>query len=390
MAEKTLKEVLKSITKEFGEGTIQIGVPAIEDAGVISLGSPSFDFCLYGGLPKYRMIEFSGAEGSGKTTAACLAAASYQREELKQNPDSPRYVLYLDNEGTLDKVWAKKMGYDVDDEKVPTIHYTPPAQSAETIFDRVIELIKTGEVGLVIIDSIATLIPMQLENESMEKQQMGGIAKALTRFSNAIIGLLRKYRVTLIAINQVRENISGYGEQLITPGGRAWKHNCSVRLRFKKGDFLDANGDSIPRSAESPAGQIIEVKVDKTKVSKWDRKLGRMHLSYTQGVDIMQDTIDTAIHLGLIDNSVQGSYKLIDVETGEPMLDSEGSPVKIRGKNNIKPYFEEHLDVYRKLYDKVYEKLSQKDDPFIKSFEEMLNVNVADKFGIDFANSEEL
>lgn len=390
MAAKSLQEILKSITKEFGEGTIQIGVPAIEDAGVISLGSPSFDFCLYGGLPKYRMIEFSGAEGSGKTTAAFLAAASYQREEKKQNPDNPRAVVYVDNEGTLDKVWAKKMGFDVDDEIVPTAYFTPEGQSAEKIFDRLIDLIESGEVGLIIIDSLATLIPMQLEDESMEKQQMGGIAKSLTRFSNAIIGLLRKYKVTLIAINQVRENISGYGDPLITNGGRAWKHNCSVRLMFKKGDFFDAEGNVLPKKAESPAGQIMEVSVLKTKVSKWDRKLGRMHLSYTQGVDIMQDTIETAVHLGLIDNSVQGSYKLIDVKTGEPLLDSDGNPVKIRGKNNIKPYFEEHLDVYRKLYDKVYEKLSQKDDPFIKSFEEMLNVNVADKFGIDFSNSEEL
>lgn len=391
MAE-SLQDVLKDIAKKYGENVIKTGVEGLEVDGVLSLGSPSFDYCLYGGLPEGRIVEFSGAEGSGKTTSAFLAAASYQREELKRNPDNPRDILLLDNEGTADPIWAKKLGYNMDkDAPVKTRIIRPEGQSAEEIFDIALRVLKTGEIGLLIFDSIATLVPMQIADESMEKQQMGGVAKALTRFANTAIGLLRKYKATLIAINQVRENISGYGDPLMTPGGRAWKHACSARIMFKRGDFFDAEGNVLNKKAESPAGHIIEAYVLKTKVSKWDRKLGYMHLSYTQGVDIMQDTIDTAIHLGLIDNSVQGTFKLIDLETGEPLLDSEGDPVKIRGKKNIKSYFEENMDVYRSLYDKVYDKIRQKDDPFIKSFEELLNIDLSEKLGVDLeTNSEEL
>ena len=80
---------------------------------------------------------------------------------------------------------------------------------------------------------------------------MGGIAKALTRFANTAIGLLRKYKATLIAINQVRENMTGYGDPLTTPGGRAWKHACSMRLMFKRGDFFDEEGNILTKKAES-------------------------------------------------------------------------------------------------------------------------------------------
>ena len=133
---------------------------------------------------------------------------------------------------------------------------------------------------------------------------MGGIAKALTRFANTAIGLLRKYKATLIAINQVRENIGGYGDPLTTPGGRAWKHACSMRLMFKRGDFFDDEGNTLTKAAESPAGHIIQVCVLKTKVCKWDRKLGYMHLDYDRGVDVLQDTLDVALHFNFIDNSV--------------------------------------------------------------------------------------
>lgn len=372
-----LKDVLKQIQKDYGERVVKVGVEDLGVDGILSLGSPSFDFCVYGGIPEGRIVEFSGAEGSGKTTSAFLAAASYQREELKRNPDNPRAIILLDNEGTADPKWAKVLGYDMDaNAQVPTIIIRPEAQSAEEIFDMAINLLKTGEVGLLIFDSIATLVPMQISDESMEKKQMGGISNSLTRFANTAIGLLRKYKATLIGINQVRENLSGYGSSVLTPGGRAWKHACSLRLMFKRGAFFDADGNELKVTAESPAGHVIEVAVLKTKICKWDRKIGYMHLNYTRGVDIMQDTIDVAIHFGLIDNSVQGSYSFINPDNGAVIE-------KIRGKKNLKPYLEAHPEFYKKLYDIIYDKLSQKDDPYIKSFEEMMQTSIAERFNVD-------
>ena len=384
MANDSLAEVMKKISKKYGDNVVRVGAQDLTVDGVLSLGSPSLDFCIYGGVPEGRIVEFSGPEGSGKTTNAFLAAASYQRAEVKRNPETPRSIVFLDNEGTLDREWAAKMGYDIsEDATVPTILIRPEAQSAEEIFDMALDMLKTGEVGLLIFDSIATLVPMQIADESMEKQQMGGIAKALTRFANTAIGLLRKYKATLIAINQVRENIGGYGPALSTPGGRAWKHACSMRLMFKRGAFFDEDGNELTTSAESPAGHIIDMAVLKTKTCRWDRKLGHAHLNYTRGVDIVQDTIDVALHLGFIDNSAQGMYKLIDPETGALMIDADGNEIKIRGKKNVATYFREHTDQWRKLYDMVYEKLSQKQDPFVKSFEEMLGLSIYSKLGLE-------
>ena len=384
MANDSLAEVMKKISKKYGDNVVRVGAQDLTVDGVLSLGSPSLDFCIYGGIPEGRIVEFSGPEGSGKTTNAFLAAASYQRAEVKRNPENPRSIVFLDNEGTLDREWAAKMGYDIsEDATVPTILIRPEAQSAEEIFDMALDMLKTGEVGLLIFDSIATLVPMQIADESMEKQQMGGIAKALTRFANTAIGLLRKYKATLIAINQVRENIGGYGPALSTPGGRAWKHACSMRLMFKRGAFFDEDGNELTTSAESPAGHIIDMAVLKTKTCRWDRKLGHAHLNYTRGVDIVQDTIDVALHLGFIDNSAQGMYKLIDPETGALMIDADGNEIKIRGKKNVATYFREHTDQWRKLYDMVYEKLSQKQDPFVKSFEEMLGLSIYSKLGLE-------
>lgn len=390
MAEhKDLRSSLKDIQKKFGDSVVKIGVEDLGCDGVLSLGSPSFDFCVYGGIPEGRIVEFSGAEGSGKTTTAFIVAASYQREEIKRHPENPRAIILLDNEGTADPVWANKLGYDMSENAaVQTVIIRPEAQSAEQIFDMALDMLKTGEVGLLIFDSIATLVPMQIADESMEKKQMGGISTSLTRFANTAIGLLRKYKATLIGINQVRENLSGYGDPLLTPGGRAWRHACSMRLMFKRGDFFNEDGEVIAKKdAQSPAGHIIEVYVLKTKVCKWDRKLGRMNLNYSRGIDILQDTIDVSIHFGFIDNSIQGTFKIVDVDTGEVMLDDSGNEIKIRGKKNLKPYFEEHIELYKKLYNKVYDKLKQKDDPYIVSFEKMLNIDFAEK-GISFTEEE--
>lgn len=390
MAELTLSDVLKKIKKDFGDSVVKVGVESLDIDGILSLGSPSFDFCIYGGIPEGRIVEFSGPESSGKTTTAFLTAASYQREEIKRNPEKPRAIVYLDNEGTADPIWARKMGYDMSaSAKVATILIRPEAQSAEQIFDMAISMLKTGEIGLLVFDSIATLVPQQIAEESMEKKQMGGVASSLTRFANTIVGVLRKYKATLIGINQVRENMSGYGDFLVTPGGRAWKHQCSVRLMFKRGEFFDEEGNKLTKNAGSPAGNLIEVAVLKTKVCKWDRKLGYMHLNYDRGVDILEDTLDVATHFGFIDNSIQGSYIILDPDTGEVMKDVNGKGIKIRGRKNLRPFFDANPDIWKKLYTKVYDKLRIKEDANIVAFEKMLNTSIEERFGIDLQKEAE-
>lgn len=386
--EKTLDSIIKSLHKKYNEDVISVGVNDLRSYGTLSLGSPSLDFCLYNSLPEKRIIEFSGAEGSGKTSLCYITAASFQKKELERNPENPRKILYVDLEACVDPNWAKLMGYDMNTHPVQTIRFLPEDMPAEKIFDVVLDCVRTGEVGLIIIDSLNMLVPMQVYDESLEKKEMGGIAKVLGDFVRRITSLLVKYNCTLIGINQLRENIGGYGNPITTSGGRAWKHGCSVRLMLKKSEFFDENGDKVTSSAESPAGYVMEVAVLKTKVCKWDRKLGRSNINYTTGIDIIQDTIDVATYFGLIDNSTQGTFKILNPETLEPMLDANGNEVKIRGKKNVKPYFKENLDIWKKLYDAVYEKLSKKDEPNIVAFEKMLNMNVEDYFGVNFDAEE--
>ena len=389
---ETLEEVLKGIQKKYGESVVKFGVEDLGVDGLLSLGSPALDFCIYGGIPEGRIVEFSGQEGSGKTTNAFLAAAAYQRAELQRHPEAPRAIVLLDNEGTADPMWAKKLGYNMDaDAPVPTILIRPEAQSAEEIFDMALSMLKTGQVGLLIFDSIATLVPQQISDESMEKQQIGGIAKALTRFANTAVGLLRKHKATLIGINQVRDNMTGYGDPLLTPGGRAWKHQCSMRLMFKRSTFFDEDRNDLTKSAQSPAGHVIEMYVLKTKTCKWDRKLGYLHLHYDKGVDVIWDTIDVATHFGYITSPAQGTFCLVDIDTGEMLCDSEGKEIRIRGKKNLVAFFEENVAEWRRLYDLVYEKLKQKEDPHIKAFEDMLNIDIHEKLGVSVnTNLEEM
>lgn len=390
MAEiRDLKSTLKAINKKFGENVMKVGVNDLNAHGTLSLGSPSFDFCLYNSFPERRIIEFNGAEGSGKTTTAYFVAASFQRKELERNPENPRKILFIDLECGADPQWAALAGYKMNDHPVETVLFTPEDMPAETIFDVVVDCIKSGEIGLIILDSLNMLVPMQIYDESFEKKDMGGIAKPLGDFVKRVTSLLIKYNCTLIGINQLRENIGGYGQSEITSGGRGWKHGCAVRMKFKKGEFFDEDGNVLTSTAESPAGYVLEAFVQKTKVCKWDRKLGRMHINYTTGVDILQDTIEVATHFGFIDNSVQGTFKIIDIDTGMPMLDENGAEIKIRGKKNVKPYFQDHPEQWKKLYDAVYEKISQKDDPNILSFEAMLGVDLGEKFGVNPNETDE-
>lgn len=378
-----VSDILKDINKRYGDKVMTVGVEDLTSYGTLSLGTPGLDFCLYNSFPERRIVEFCGAEGSGKTTTAYLLAAAYQRKERERNPENPRAILFVDLECGADPLWSIKMGYDMNAEDVQTIRLTGSDMPAEHIFDAIINCIKSGEVGLVLLDSLNMLVPLQVFDESLEKKEMGGIAKPLGDFVRRVKGLLIKYNVTLIGINQLRESISGYGNPITTSGGRGWKHGCDVRMMFKKSSFFDDDGNEVKGTAESPAGYVMEAAVLKTKVCKWDRKLGRTYINYDRGVDIMQDTIEIAVYFGLIDSPAQGSFQILDVDTGEVMCDETGKEIKIRGKKNLKPYFEEHPELWRRLYDKVYAKLSQKDDPNIKSFEEMLQIDLNDTFNID-------
>lgn len=384
----SINAILKSINKQFGDNLISVGASKA-NRGRFSLGSPSADFMTYNAIPEGAWVEVSGPESSGKTLVAFLMAADFIRREKKKLEEERRHILFVDCEGTLDPEWCwTSAHYNVNDEDVRTYYVTPLGQSAEQIFDMIRSMVNSGQIGLVILDSLTAMAPQQVMDESFEKKEMGGISKPLADFVKRCTGLFNKYRTTFVGINGSIANMSGYGQAEVTGGGTYFKRACSLRIRTKKSTLFDDDWNELKSTAENPAGHIIELALLKSKFCRSDRRLSFIHLNYRKGVDILWDTVELAINVGLIDNSVQGTFKLIDPETGEVMHTDSGEEVKIRGKKNLKPYFESHPEMWKKLYDKVYEVISKKDDSTIKSFEELLNINVDERFGITEEDKE--
>ena len=334
--------IAKEIGKKFGESTIGYGVKKAE-YDKIKFTSPRLNYMTFGGLATGRIYEFAGPEGSGKTTSAFDLMKNaqikfhkeYEEEQAKGNTAfEERKVFFLDEEGTFDAVWARKFGVDV--EKV--MIWQPQGESAEKVLDVLRNVIETGEVGLAILDSIATLVSEQVYEESLEKKAYGGIAATLTRFVNLIKGPLLKYDCTLIMINQVREDLGSMFGGTITPGGRAFKHACSARFEFRKGKFVDDNGKELTNNAENPAGNIIHVVVKKTKIFEPTRRVGYYTIKYLTGPDFMSDYIDVGLQTGVINQ--RGAYfDILDLSTGE-ILNEE----KIQGKPKLKEQLESHPD----------------------------------------------
>lgn len=386
--DKSYSDCIKEISKKFGDRIVNIGVNKAAKT-LFSLGSPSLDFCTYNSIPEGIFIEITGGEGSGKTLLSYLIAADYSKKEVLKPEEERRHILFVDAEGTADPEWAyTATRYDMNAQDIKTIYLTPTGQSAEQIFDMVREFVQSGQIGLVIFDSLTAIAPQLTNDESFEKKDMGGLAKPLADFVKRCTGLFNKYRTTFIGINGTIMNISGYGNPETTPGGTYWKRACSLRLKVKRGTYFDEDGNDLKSSAENPTGHVIETALLKSKFCRSDRKLGRCHLHYRKGIDLLWDTIEVATFFGLIDDSTQGTFKIVDPDTGELITDENGDVIKIRGKKNVKPYFEEHPKLWKAIYEKVYEKLSIKDDPTIKSFEELLNVNMEETFDVNFDAEE--
>lgn len=338
-----LDSIIKEINKEYKEEIAFNG----NDAELIKyekvpFSSPRLNYMMYGGLPMGRMIEFAGAERSGKTTTALDMVKQCQikfAEEAKKNKTEKRRVCFVDAENTFDVEWATKLGVNVKD----LLLIKPQEQYAEQIFEIMRTVIETGEIGLIVLDSVAQLVSKSAFEEDIEKKQYGGIAMSLTKFCNIIVPLLGKYNCMCIMINQVREDLNNPYNEFITPGGRGFKHNCSVRLMFQQGNFIDVNNKELTRGAENPAGNLVKVKIEKSKVCRSDRRMGFYTLNYLEGIDYISDTIDVLIQMGAI--LQRGSYyDIINPDTGEVLYDE-----KIQGKPNLIKVIKENKELFKKL-----------------------------------------
>lgn len=343
-----LDALIKQINKDYKEEIAFSGNDAaLMKYELVPFSSPRLNYMMYGGLPMGRMIEFAGAEKSGKTTTALDIVKNCQIKFEQEGQG--RKVCFVDAENTFDVEWATKLGVKVED----LLLIKPQEQYAEQIFEIMRAVIETGEVGLIVLDSVAQLVSKQAFEEDIEKKTYGGIAMSLTKFCNIVVPLLGKYNCMCIMINQVREDLNNPYNTFITPGGRGFKHNCSVRLMFQQGDFLDVNYKHLNRGCENPAGNEVNVRIEKSKVCRSDRRLGYYTLNYLEGIDYINDMIDVLLQTGYIVQN--GSYfTLVDAETGEVLCDEDGKEIKVQGRTNLYKRLKEDS----KLYDLITSKVS--------------------------------
>ena len=380
--------LVKQINKQYKEDIASRGIPE-RHFDKIPFSSPMANYMTYGGIPRGRIIEFAGEENGGKTTTALdivanaqkLFAKEYKQElkdlqKLESNKKATKEqqariiylqergikkVVYCDCENTLDVEWASKLGVDTND----MILLKPMSQSAEEVFEMLLQMIETDEVGLVIIDSLGVMVSQQAYEKDMTEKTYGGIAAPLTLFSKKAEMLCTKNDCTIIGINQVREDMSGFG-RIITTGGKGWKHNCSLRLIFRKGDYIDENNNSIKRSSTSPAGNLVEIAIEKTKVCKPDRRNGYYTLNYNNGVDVLSDTVELAGYYDIIQKG--GSwFSIIDTDTGEIMQENVAKgdkelkmeDLKFQGRASLIDYLRNSPKLFEKLYNQVMKRLEE-------------------------------
>ena len=354
-----LDTLIKDFNKTYKEDIAFRGIPK-RNTAKIPFSSPRANYMTYGGLPRGRIIEFAGEENGGKTTTALDVVANAQRLFVQEYADElaeleaitkpskvekdrldylknrgPKQIVYADCENTLDEDWARLLGVDVDRMTL----LKPQSQTAEQIFEMLLQAIETDEVGLVIIDSLGVMLSAQAYEKTMEERTYGGISMALTLFSKKAELMCSKYDCTLIGINQMREDMNSQYGGLTTTGGKAWKHNCSVRLMFRKGSYIDEKGNEVKRSHETPSGNIVQIDVAKTKIFKPDRRSGFYTLRYNTGIDRVADLIETALYYGFIQQG--GSWFMINDANGVIMEDDEGEPIRLQGKTNLAQFLKD-------------------------------------------------
>lgn len=341
---ESLASVIKEVNKKFKSELVTVGTKEYAYTR-IPFSSPKLNYMTYGGVPLACIAEFSGLESSGKTSTAFDVVANAQKLFAKE--DKGRKVVYVDVENSFDTSWAKKLGVDTDD----LILFSPKNESAEDILNAVIDFINSGEVGMVVVDSIAALLSDSEFEGDLNSQQYGGISKVLTKFSKKASLAAASNNCLLLCINQNRDNLNSMYGGLTTPGGHAFKYMCTLRMSFQHGKFIDDKGAELSNNAENPFGNIINVKLEKTKCCAPNRRSGHYTLRYDTGVDYVSDLMEMGQLYGIVQQA-GAWYNVIDTETGE-LMQIEGKDLKFQGKAKIISALKESPEFLNMLMDKV-------------------------------------
>ncbi len=281
--DQLLQDALKAIEKEYGKGSImRLGDRADVSVDAISSGSLALDAALgIGGYPKGRIIEIYGPESSGKTTLALHAIAECQKEGGR--------CAFIDAENAIDPMYARKLGVDIDE-----LILSQP-DSGEQALEITEVLIKSGAIDLVVIDSVAALVPQAELDGEMGDSSVGLQARLMSKAMRKLAGVMNRSNCTAIFINQLREKVGiMFGNPETTPGGRALKFYSSVRLDVRKGETLKVGQDAY--------GNVVKIKVVKNKVAP-PFKTAVVNMIFGEGISHLDEVINMAVENDIIDKS---------------------------------------------------------------------------------------
>lgn len=297
--------------------------------------SPMMNYLTRGGVPVGRIIELVGLPQSGKTTTALDIISNFQKKY------TDKYCVYLDAENTIDKEWGETLG--VDWSKVILIQ--PESEYGERLLDMLLDYIRSGKVGLAVLDSAPFIIPKAVQEKGLDEKSYGGNSALMKAFCDKAVPLCKKTECTFLMINQLRENIGNPYKPFKIPCGTAIAHACSQILWFTKGSLLDEKYKEVSSGYANPSGNLVSVKVEKNKVTKNDRRLQTYTLNYSTGVDEIKDTLDLAIMLGII--SQAGAWYKATLKDGKEQ--------KMQGFNGVQEFYYNDLEELEYLRKQVYE-----------------------------------
>ena len=321
---EALKLAMAQITKQFGDGSImKLGDTPKMDVELLPSGSLSLDLALGGGYPKGRIIEIYGPESSGKTTLALHAIAEIQKQGGQ--------AAFIDAEHALDPAYAKKIGVDT-----ANLLISQP-DNGEQALEICETLVRSNAVDLIVVDSVAALVPQAEIDGDMGDSQMGLQARLMSQAMRKLTGIISKSRATVIFINQIRMKIGVmFGNPETTTGGNALKFYASVRIDIRRiGQIKD--GDNI-------AGNRTKIKVVKNKIAAPFRT-AEFDIMYNEGISKSGDVLDLGVQYGVLEKS--GAFIKYKGETlGQ-------------GREAVKKLFREKPELMAEIEAQVCEKANQ-------------------------------
>ncbi|HOJ50048.1 MAG TPA: recombinase RecA [Spirochaetota bacterium] len=316
-----LDSAIKEIQKRFGEGVImkldqkeKISIPVIP-TGIISLDIATG----IGGLPRGRIVEIYGPESSGKTTIALSTIAQVQK--------NGGVAAFIDAEHALDPIYAKKLGVNLED------LYISQPDSGEQALEIAETLARTGQIDLIVIDSVAALVPRAEIEGNMGDSQIGLQARLMSQALRKITGIISKTNTCMIFINQIRMKIGSYGNPETTTGGMALKFYSSIRIEVRRGEAL--------KDKEESYGTITKIKVNKNKMAPPFKK-GEFMVLYDKGIYNVYTLLEEAVNLGIIER--KGTFYYF------------GNDKIGQGKESTYSYFEANPDFALKIENLIREK----------------------------------